>query len=62
MEKIYIYKSNKEYNKKYPFIIKKGDITASFKTKKEAENYRKVIRNAYISIDGHRVIVGNEKV
>ena len=59
MEKIYIYKSNKEYN---PWIIQKGVITASFKTKKEAENYRKVIRNAYISIDNHGVIVGNKKV
>ena len=62
MDKIYIYKSDREYNRKHPWIIQKGDIIASFKTKKEAENYRKVIRNAYISIDNHRVIVGNEKV
>lgn len=40
-EKIKIYKSDKVYEKKNPWIVIKGDIRASFKTKEEAEDFAK---------------------
>lgn len=36
-----IYKSKNSWEAAHPYIVYKGDIRASFKTKKEAENYAK---------------------
>ena len=62
MEKITIYKSNLVYEQKHPWIITKGDIKASFKTRKEAEKYRNMIRRAYISGVSGSIMIGNEKI
>ena len=40
-DKIGIYKSKLSYEQKHPWVVHKGDIRASFKTKPEAQKYAK---------------------
>lgn len=47
MEKTIIYKSKFRWDKKNPYIVARGDLRASFKTRKQAENYKKTIKKMY---------------
>lgn len=45
-EIIQVFKSQYKWNKKHPWICSKGDLTASFKTKRQAVKFKPIMKRA----------------
>jgi len=56
MEEMNIRKSKQSWNAKHPYILSKGDIEASFKTKEEAEAFKPKMEKYHFDANGQRII------